>query len=35
MVNKLTSIVMAIVAVAMLYMGGKLLLLGGDRKSVV
>ncbi len=30
MVNKLTSIVMAIVAVAMLYMGGKLLLLGGS-----
>ncbi len=31
MVNKLTSIVMAIVAVAMLYMGGKLLLLGAAR----
>lgn len=30
MVNKLTSIVMAIVAIAMLYMGGRLLLLGGS-----
>jgi len=30
MVNKLTSIVLAILAIALLYMGGKLLMLGGS-----
>ena len=30
MVNKLTSIVLAILALALLYMGGKLLMLGGS-----
>ena len=30
MVNKLTSIVLAILALALLYMGGRLLMLGGS-----
>ncbi len=35
MINKLTSIVIAIIAVAMLYMGGKLLLIGGSPFYVI